>query len=451
MAIVAGIDEAGYGPMLGPLVVGLTAFRVPAGKLPGGPIVNDDGTIDLTGDEAPSWQLGKSFLRQLPWRVDSDGGTGSEYAKPLIVAHLTFGTIDADFLIDRGYPGLHVDPVPVSLSAGELGFRLKPKVNHFLGLNHFSETTELGDPIVDYEDFQATLAWRSDEILQVAVELGTPRAGTAPRTLTIHVPGAECWVRLADTVTDVTGGEASTEADAEVLRNDRDQLAAVAAMAAAYYGRIRRAVTLTLAEYNYQLTPGTICAALVGEAETIEVNSPCTRVAYDFKDGLTTITADYAEMDFRLLGASTGAGTGAGPSGLGNPALAAPGENAGGLLVRAVSGGWQSTGLAKITSNDTGGAYKITEVFWDSSGSTYYARTAGMVAATAREINNCPGLAVDEIVTFRRQGRKDGSIELLITATLPAVPDVTKDYMVVFDTSDDSRKWILTSESCPEE
>ncbi|HUX01691.1 MAG TPA: hypothetical protein VMY35_12005, partial [Phycisphaerae bacterium] len=46
-----------------------TTFRVPTGKLPGGPTVGDDGQIDLAG-EAASWQLGKSFMRQLPWRLD---------------------------------------------------------------------------------------------------------------------------------------------------------------------------------------------------------------------------------------------------------------------------------------------------------------------------------------------------------------------------------------------
>ena len=51
MTIIAGIDEAGYGPLLGPMVVTITAFDVPDEKAKCSlwDLLNDAVSNDLKG------------------------------------------------------------------------------------------------------------------------------------------------------------------------------------------------------------------------------------------------------------------------------------------------------------------------------------------------------------------------------------------------------------------
>ncbi len=291
-----------------------TAYRAVTANLPAGPSCNDDGSLDASGSPT-QFYLGKSFLRQLPIQeTDLDAAGPGDFRAPIVAGQYgsDYWLMDKPILID----GWKMSGFHVRMMDGEMGVRLTGgDVPHVLGENHFNGGTLMPEEI-DYESIKATVAWTSSEELRVVRQIAGNLAGDCSRTLVIDVPDAECWYRLAGTMTDVVDGAVVSETDAAELRNDRAKLAAVAATAAAWYQRARSKVSVTWATLTFDFAPGALLKQITSQAGDVPVNAPITRVAWDLEGGTTTIRTDFGELDFvgmsgrgRRGGATLGATT----------------------------------------------------------------------------------------------------------------------------------------------
>jgi hypothetical protein len=75
-------------------------------------------------------------------------------------------------------------------------------------------------------------------------------------------------------------------------------------------------------------------------------------------------------------------------------------------------------GVVRIDANDDGGAYTVTQVFWDASCAGYVpAVGCGLVGASARELNNDDGGAAGDVVPFWTQAKVGGGFEVVVDVT----------------------------------
>jgi len=270
-----------------------------------------DGTLD-TAVNAGGFCHGKSFLRQLPLQVGrtyhtaaapvlADASAGDEFVPPLVVARVPVSDEHAPYLpLDRLSECIPGAPsMPIRTLDGELGFEVTARPNYLLALNHWSGEPGTWPPQIDYDTIVATMAWESDQHVNCQVAL--PAAGNCPvaRTLLIHVPDAELWWMPAGTVTDVSdsGDLLVTPADM-VLRDDSEKLRIVAALARSWYGRVRRAVTVEMADLAAEWRPGAIVRQLHAAGRWYQIGTIVSRVRWDASSATTTVQTDFAELDF---------------------------------------------------------------------------------------------------------------------------------------------------------
>ncbi len=94
-------------------------------------------------------------------------------------------------------------------------------------------------------------------------------------------------------------------------------------------------------------------------------------------------------------------------------------------------------GTAKIATNDTGGEYTITQVFWDTDTTSFKTGTVGFVAEAAVDVAERDDRSVGDIVAFQFQDGYDGFRGILISdgpaAVLAVVGDSTWIQAVLVD------------------
>ncbi len=309
-----------------------TTFHLPAtdpndlfisapGFKQGPPAIDSNGNVDFTLTPYTFFQ-GKTLARQLPLVNESatfNSASPQEFWKPLVWIKTPEGDywpVDKLKEYDEDYPNLSV-----WMLDDRLGFRVNPNPQHFLGEGHFTGDAEK-DAVLNYNDLVATVALPLDAHLRVRVPIH--ETVDFPRRLTIKIPGAHLWVLVPWTVYRLSDGELAGHTDGtdgRVLRNDRDRLAAVAAMAKAWYEKPRRAIKLEYRKIVPRFIPGMMIQHIKTSNHTQAVMTLVSSVTWNFAEGRTTIQTDFAELDASgILGSNS-------PTAL--PSFNMPGNSAG--------------------------------------------------------------------------------------------------------------------------
>jgi hypothetical protein len=220
-----------------------------------------------------------------------------------------------------------------------MGFEVRPPYNHMLAKGRWTTGTAAKpsnfEPKFDYEKAIATVAVRTDQRLQVTADMPyktwdgeEPGVASAKRTrlgsrvLQITVQDAELWYCVPNTVTDVREGKlvkrngdatAVDPAAGLLLRDDGARLRQIAALAKAWYGKVRAAVSVPFQSVEFGYRVGSYVAAVQDTWRYEPINSVVTEKVFTFgEDELTTLVrTNYTELD------STFADTARGAAGLG--------------------------------------------------------------------------------------------------------------------------------------
>lgn len=168
-------------------------------------------------------------------------------------------------------------------------------------------------PVAAYSSAIVTAAFRTDERLRLEINLqqsdrgneqeNEPDAIAADMTLRIRVPEAEAWHVTPGTIVGVDAANQPILHAGGLVRDDSELLRTIAATAQAWYGKPRRALTVTLTALETGYAVGTLIKKVRELPETTaapatkEVNGVVTEVVIDLERQTTTIRTDFAELD----------------------------------------------------------------------------------------------------------------------------------------------------------
>jgi len=280
-------------------------FGAPANWTHGAPSFDDSG--EITTDTAPAQKTMRETLPWLPMLEGYDYNTSPptnrnpidvEPSQLPLQAWLYDQTAERYVLAEEAH-------VSVSSLPSDWGVLLQSSPNHMLALNEFdpddadTEDTVLdmdNDPVYDYNELIVTLALRSDQRLTLSVESPDPD-GTVKE---IHVPGAEIWYALSDTVVGVDddGEPLYINADNLVLRNDTTRMAFLMAGAMARYFYPRSRARIHIKGWRpWPALLGKILTVVEEDGDTDRIQAPITSVSWtgSGKSRFTVVRTGFAK------------------------------------------------------------------------------------------------------------------------------------------------------------
>jgi len=167
--------------------------------------------------------------------------------------------------------------------------------------------------------FVATVTFDLDEPLRVTKRLSANDHADFRRRIVIRVPSAQLIVAHKHTAVGVSAAGAlqwlhlTAEMDDVILdgdtpvgvklRDDADQLRAIALLAADYYGAVRQSMRLRCLGLDDYAKPGKYITNVTADGQTIAVNAVVTRQEWNAR-GETILQTKWFDVDWAELGAS---------------------------------------------------------------------------------------------------------------------------------------------------
>ncbi len=262
--------------------------------------MGDDGAVEVAGtSDIRRW--GRVFARELTLFDDN-----KNLRKPFAVAK-AFGASGDEryFYVEKPPKDAHGASLCMNDEGSSFEMRASG-LNHVLARGVFDAAEEAARsdiaPVFDYRTLQATLCIASDTILSVK---GTVDGGNPDRLLVIPMPHAETWVVKAGTVTDVDDdGALVTQAAGSVERDDSDKLNAILAMARAWYGFARSALSFGFDGVNINdlASVGALATTVKLGTSYNTCNTPCTLASWDCTKNTSHFAFGWDELDFAAIG-----------------------------------------------------------------------------------------------------------------------------------------------------
>jgi hypothetical protein len=273
--------------------------------------VKEDGNLSGTPVNARGWGL--ASLRELPIIEGTDPETGDPmFLQPLAIAKYRRPGETSDRLVQLDRLGL--DDVPamhLRVLERALGVELVVQPPHLMGKNSFTALATgptRRAPVIDYNTLVVTLAAETDERLRVVSRQQQSSSADVQgggRILRIEVPDAHLWYVAEDTVIGITeAGEYRAHAGG-VVRNDRETLVQVAALARAWYGRPRQPIRIELQDLTPAYPVGSAIRLKSATWNGTSMTAVVTRRTMSLENNLTVIEAGGIDLDFVGLVRST--------------------------------------------------------------------------------------------------------------------------------------------------